>query len=376
MAGLAAAGQVAAGLGAGGRARRGPDRSIPEARRGLPAFLTSALLLAAVGLLQLLPGRQAAVNPPGTHLPWWALATAFAAAEMSVFHIEVGREAHTFTLSEIPFVLALFFASPAELIVGRMIGEAIVLIVRDRQELTKLVFNLSMFLTECAVAEVVVHGLGAGHRVTSWPAWPVAFAAVGAADLVSVAAVSAVIRLHGGHVRPARLAAAAGITAGCNTALALVTAILVTIDPAATVLLVIIALALVAAYRAYNALSQRYEGLEELYQFTKITSGARRAEAALEQILVECRRLLRADSAVIVLRHGDERTHGLQFCSSITARFTERERRTATCQPPSGRDRQPPNDRDIQDDQTRRPSFDTRGSRCVGPPRRAAPRWR
>src|SRR5579871_2859143 len=219
----------------------------------------SAVLLGCAVTLLLLPGagHRLPSATGGLHLPWWALAGAFAVADMCVFHIEVGREAHTFTLSEIPLVLGLFFASPAEVVVGRMLGELLVLTIRDRQPLIKLTFNLCLFLLECAVAELVFQSLIAGHPVTAWPAWAAAFAAIGAADLVSVVAVAIVILLQGSRSRPGRLAVAATITAACNTAVALAGAILATADPLAIVLLAVIAAAVFAAYRAYSVLSRR-----------------------------------------------------------------------------------------------------------------------
>ena len=48
----------------------------------------------------------------GLHIPWWLLALMFAATEIWVFHIQVGREAQSISISEIPLILALFYAIP------------------------------------------------------------------------------------------------------------------------------------------------------------------------------------------------------------------------------------------------------------------------
>ena len=59
-------------------------------------------------------------NPPdapiGLRIPWWLLALMFAATELWVFHIQVGREAQSISISEIPLVLALFYAVPEDLV--------------------------------------------------------------------------------------------------------------------------------------------------------------------------------------------------------------------------------------------------------------------
>src|SRR5690349_11553244 len=73
--------------------------------------------------MPLAPGGTGVID-----LPWWALVIAFALAEMLVVHIELRDQAHTLTLVEIPLLLALFFASPGALLVGRLLGEGAVLI--------------------------------------------------------------------------------------------------------------------------------------------------------------------------------------------------------------------------------------------------------
>ena len=62
-------------------------------------------------LVRVWPTRR--TPPLGLHIPWWLLALMFAATEIWVFHIQVGREAQSISISEIPLILALFYALPA-----------------------------------------------------------------------------------------------------------------------------------------------------------------------------------------------------------------------------------------------------------------------
>src|SRR3954453_1276095 len=122
-----------------GRARRGAAFGAARALRALWAdvALRRTLTLAAAltaGSLWLLARllQSPRPEPHALQLSWWVLAVAFAAAEVCVFHIEVRREAHPFSLSEVPLVLGLLFASPLSLVVGRLVGELAVLGLHER----------------------------------------------------------------------------------------------------------------------------------------------------------------------------------------------------------------------------------------------------
>src|SRR5918912_1490739 len=59
------------------------------------------------------------------HLPWWLLAPMFYVAEISLVHLHFRRDNHSFSMSEVPLVLALLYSSPSELIVAHLLGSAI-----------------------------------------------------------------------------------------------------------------------------------------------------------------------------------------------------------------------------------------------------------
>src|SRR5205085_8011396 len=78
-------------------------------------------------------------------VPWLLLIVIFYAVEANVVHIHFQREAHSFSLSEIPLVLGLFFVSPTHLIIAQLIGAGSALLIHRRQSPLKLAFNLSQF---------------------------------------------------------------------------------------------------------------------------------------------------------------------------------------------------------------------------------------
>ena len=56
------------------------------------------------------------------HLPWWAIAIAWAVAEPCVVHLHFRRSAHSFSLADFPFVFGLAFASGDGFLLGALLG--------------------------------------------------------------------------------------------------------------------------------------------------------------------------------------------------------------------------------------------------------------
>jgi diguanylate cyclase (GGDEF)-like protein len=277
--------------------------------RPLPArgTLLLSLTLVAAALVLLPPALAARPVDHGPSLTWWQLACVFGLAAVFVFHIEINSEAHTFSLSEVPLVLGLLFAQPRELIGARLIGEAVVLVVLERQMLTKLSFNLSMFAAETTTALTLFHQVaGQAPDPLDPRTWLAAGVGAVAADLIGAGAVWLVIRLHGGRGANSRLLLAATITACCNISIAAVAGVLIHVDPIAVLPLLVVAAVVVAAYWGYARLSKRYAGLEMLYQFTRITSDHAGPDETLRRVLQEAQRLLRTRRAVIALFRPDE----------------------------------------------------------------------
>ncbi|MFN8078163.1 MAG: EAL domain-containing protein [Kineosporiaceae bacterium] len=271
--------------------------------RPLPAHRTLLLCLAllVIGVALEPQWRSPATTAAAVGLDWWQLAVVFALAGVFVFHVEIDSEAHTFSLSEVPFVLGLLFASPAELLIARLVGEAVVLIAWERQSPTKLAFNLSLFFAEISTALAVFGSIHTGASPLHWTSWLAALVAVSCSAVLGAAAVWTVIRLHHGEVSPRTLIMTAAVTALGNTGLAVVAAVLLMAAPLALIPLSLVAGVVVSAYRGYTRLTRRYAGLELLYQFTRITGGSQRPEETLQRVLHEASRLLRTDRAMIAL---------------------------------------------------------------------------
>jgi len=193
---------------------RRPDRA--ALRHWARRFTTSTTGTARVWALTILLVAIAAVllaievpagqpTAPPVALPWWLLAVLFYVTESKVVHLHIGRSAHSFSMSEIPVVYGIFFFRPGEFIVARLIGAGLALVFSRRQRSVKLGFNLAQFLLCSVVTVGVVHllvdvGADFGPR-----AWPAAFLATTAENMVGVFAVTAAISLAEGALQHARI---------------------------------------------------------------------------------------------------------------------------------------------------------------------------
>ncbi|MGH2729769.1 MAG: hypothetical protein ACRDJI_04090, partial [Actinomycetota bacterium] len=105
--------------------------------------LLSAAVTAAALAVYFKGVDGAVVTNAPFHISWWGLAISFFLTEVYVVHLQFRRDAHSVSLSEIPLVLGLFFATPEALILGQVVGAAVALGLHRRQSLLKLLFNTS-----------------------------------------------------------------------------------------------------------------------------------------------------------------------------------------------------------------------------------------
>src|SRR5437870_4245341 len=115
----------------------GAGTRMPAAHRIL--LFVVLLTAAAVAIFMFaLRGRSAPFG--AVPLPWPLLAAGFAIAEMKVVSVHFRRETHSFSLSEFPAVIGLFFLSPIEYLVALILGAGVALVVAERQAPAKLAF--------------------------------------------------------------------------------------------------------------------------------------------------------------------------------------------------------------------------------------------
>ncbi|WP_143447609.1 EAL domain-containing protein [Kineosporia sp. R_H_3] len=290
---------------AAGRHRR-PWWRTPRA--GVATMVVALLAVSALAWALDLTGAGGA--PLSPVLPWWVLAPLFALAEVVVLHVQVRREAQAVSLSEIPLVLAVYLATPADMLLATVVGTGLVYAVYRRQSPVKAVFNTTLRVFGVSAALVVFHGIAgpdaaAAHGPVGWAAALAGVSLAGAADGLLVLAV---VGLHEGRVERGEIVTALVRYPVISAVVACAGVLIVTAlhaDPRTTPLLLVVGAAIMIAYRAHASLNDRHVSLAQLYDFGRAVTGSHAADEILASALLGARALLKAEAAEVVLL-GDE----------------------------------------------------------------------
>jgi diguanylate cyclase (GGDEF)-like protein len=236
------------------------------------------------------------------HLPWWALAIGFAATETWVVHLQVKRESQDVSVSELPLVLGLFFASPLQLLVGRLVGTAAVMVLHRRSSPLKTTWNLAMVSLQTMVAVALFDLFSQGQDPSNPLVWLGAYAGPIAANCVGTAALALVVAIYDGDFRLREVLR--DMVTGDPAAPVVVTVGLVAVSslsysPRTAALLLLLAVGLLAAYRAYASLADRHLNLERLYRFTQAVSSSPEIDEIHRNVLAEARALLHGERAEV-----------------------------------------------------------------------------
>src|SRR3954463_9652957 len=153
-------------------------------RLGVPQrilLLTAALAAVATALFAVVVHPLPA-PPTAVSLPWVLWAAAFAISEAFPVHVQVKKDSHTFSVSDLVLAAGLVLTIPSHLVVAQVVGQAAALLVHRRQRGLKLAFNTALFALTASVATTVDAVLSA-PMAESWY-WLAALAAVLSANLI------------------------------------------------------------------------------------------------------------------------------------------------------------------------------------------------
>jgi diguanylate cyclase (GGDEF)-like protein len=270
---------------------------------GLIAATAFAAIALSVGVVADLEPYRAAVN-----IPWWLLAAGFALTELFVVHAHVRGSAHSLSLSELPLVLGLLLAEPADLVAAAVVGPALVLLLTRGHGPVRLLFNLSQFALTAAVATITLHAIVPPPAAIGPAVWGATFVAVLVASVAAAVLVFCAIGLSEGAIPSRRLAGMLGadlLVALTNTSVALSGATIVAQDLRAGWLLVPPAAMLLLAYRAYVSERAKHQSLEFLYGVARSLSRGRELEPELLDLLRRTRSTFRVRIAELVLLPGE-----------------------------------------------------------------------
>lgn len=236
-------------------------------------------------------------------LTWWQLAVGFYLAEVLVVHLQFRKDAHTLSMSELPMVLGLLFASPLALLVGQLVGSAAALVIHRRQSPVKLAVNLGHLALQTVVAVAVFTAIAPSDGVDFMTVVG-AVAAMMAALTVGHAAVLAAIRASGGHEsarETGRVFAVSSLgTLGAAT-LAIVAAVVATATPDVWWLGFAPVLFVYIAYRGYVSQSRDKERIEALFEAATELHRTPQIDRAVVAVAERLNDLVRSEVAAVVV---------------------------------------------------------------------------
>jgi diguanylate cyclase (GGDEF)-like protein len=272
------------------------------ARAHLVHRLVAALIPVVAALAWLALGRPPVA--PDLAVPWWALLPLFALSESIVIHLPLARSAHTFTFREVPTVLALFLLPTTTFLALTVTGCAAAVLLIERQRGAKLAFNVLMCAAEGCVAALVFRLVLADEPALTWRGWLAAMVAIVLADLVSELFVTVYITLTGDGfdsqaMRQATVAAlAGGVT---NSAVAVLTVVLIAEAPSALPLLGIVLVVLYFGYRGYTSTAARARRAEALYHFVGSIRATTDVESTVAEVLTGARAVMTCQRVMVAL---------------------------------------------------------------------------
>jgi diguanylate cyclase (GGDEF)-like protein len=277
-----------------------PTPSAPRHRIVLLVVtLTAAALALGVGVLPRLPGPAETLG-----LPWFAWVAAFFAGELLVVHIQLQRDSHSFSLTDLVLVAGLYLVGPVNLVTAQVVGLGLVLVLHRRQFGLKLAFNLAQYALAGGLAATVFATLGRGTPLAGAWDWLAALAAVAVSTVVSGLGIWAVMRVSGASLALAELSRILGLSlpfALGVAAVGLLAANTAAQNPAALGLLALPAGLLIAAYRAYEKAREQQNNLRLLHEVTSLLYNSDDAPTALTDFLTAVRGAFRAGNAELVL---------------------------------------------------------------------------
>jgi len=272
-----------------------------------------AVVLAAAAGIVLVAGVSRETSPFGTlGLAAPLVAALYFCAERFPVHLLVRRATHTFSLTEIPLVIGLYFLSPLAIVLAQALGAGVALVMHRRQPPMKLAFNLANFAFSTACAIGIFHVL-LGSQDALGPTGIVAsFVASFAADQLSGLGVVLVIWLtQGGRPVLGQLVGIATLYTVVDASLALVAVIVLSVHPELSWLLAGLAVTTLVGFRLYQGERLKRESLGSLQESTRRIQEALHTENVTLMLLRQVRDMFNARVAALLIFPGGPLRAGL-----------------------------------------------------------------
>ncbi len=167
------------------------------------------------------PGRESSLD-------WAVLSVGLILTELGVVHLRLGRSAFSFTLGETVLVLGALRANPLDLLIGVLVGPALVMIFVHHLAPLKIAFNLGQYVLSASILVLATTWLGLSEGIGGALGVLATTAVVGVLTMVLIAI--ALLLADGTAIRRTLVTAAGGsilvsaLSASLGFALAVVAA--------------------------------------------------------------------------------------------------------------------------------------------------------
>ncbi len=172
-----------------------PETRTPGIRERPALALVAVMTAATFALLPTLPDH----GPTGPiTLTLWMVFALTVASELASVHRHGGGHTHTLSFSEVTLVMGLAFATPGDLMLGRMLAGIVVYVLVRRLPVIKAGLNLALLGFETSAAAAVYHAvLGRGAAPVGLLGSAAAVLAVAVTALISLMVIKAIVATHG-----------------------------------------------------------------------------------------------------------------------------------------------------------------------------------
>ncbi|HEV3124667.1 MAG TPA: EAL domain-containing protein [Candidatus Dormibacteraeota bacterium] len=279
-----------------------------HSRRAIPVWTGRIWLITAIAAAATL---GIALGPfahsPAAHgvgvVPWLVVAAGFFATEMTVARARGQSDVQSFSLTEVPLLLGLFFLAPSELLYALCAGVGLALAI-SRTPFLRVGFVLATVALRVVCASLVFHGLPSAVDPASPEGCLAATAAVICFDGMGLFLLEAAVWVSSGRLDFRGLpetTAVAVLGAVANGSLALLVVTLVEGNRNALWMVLGPALVLCFVYRAYVNERRHHGRVQWLHEATRVLQRNSDIENSTAALAEHARAMLRSELAEIVL---------------------------------------------------------------------------
>jgi len=233
----------------------------------------------------------------GTPLDLALLAIGFICAERVQLFIDVRRQTIALSTANLALTVGLLAVGPVGLLIARLVAKAVVLATR-RPSIGKSLFNFGLGAVVVGVAAALARAVGISGGIDAPRTWGAVFAGILGAELSGILFILLAVFVTERTITARRLVmlSVPPLSVGLvNTTLALVGLLVVSVNPWASCLLLVVIVVFLYAYRAYGRFLAQHERLGRVYEFSKIVESSRNESLPVGELLNHFRETLNAE---------------------------------------------------------------------------------